>query len=857
MRKCILSCFACFFFWSVFAQADKSIPTIYVDKQGVMRWSDTKQEASFFGVNYTTPFAHAYRALQYKGIDHKEAIDRDVYHLVRLGFNAYRIHIWDVEISDGEGNLLENEHLELLDYLLFRLREKGIRILITAMTNFGNGYPERNIQTGGFSYLYDKCQVHANPQAIAAQKRYISDLLRHVNPHTGLAYQDDPYVVGFEINNEPCHTGAVSTTKHYIREMLAAMKKAGNKKPVFYNVSHNMEHVPAYFKADVQGTTYQWYPIGLVAGKERKGNFLPYVDRYVIPFANEKGFANKAKAVYEYDPADILYSYIHPAMSRTFRSNGFQWVTQFAYDPLDMAAYNTEYQTHYLNLAYTPAKAIGMMIAAETAYRIPRNASFPAYPKDTLYGDFMLSYEQDLAVMNVDTAFYYTNNTRIHPKSVQTLKKIAGHGSSPIVTYAGSGVYFLDKLTEGVWRLEVMPDAETVSDPFAKPSLSREVVQILWSENKMEIGLPDLDENFVWKQLAPESLSRGQADGTAITVTPGVYILGRKDQSTLGEWNNSRIWNHYSLGHFVAPAASEERVPTVVHEPARYQEKGSDLAISLHVVSAVTPDSVIVQTDKVSFWRNDNTYMKLDHKEGYRYVGRIPESMLQGDRVRYTATVYVGGEKYTFPQETSGAPLDWDAAIDTYWTTEVVGRSAPIMLAESLTAQSTWETYAIPETAYSQGKKIQKDPMAAPMWSYTFTGQDSETKFFWLRDIKQVIAERKYKIDKVKNLMIALGNQSFGGKIQIGFVSNMGYTYAAAVALEKDSPQQVLRIPLEELSLVPTALLPAPYPTFLERYFVPMTPIPFGVRNSEKLIISTEGAIGRDATITIGAIWME
>ena len=39
----------------------KSVPTIYVDAGGVMRWSDTKKEASFFGVNYTLPFAHAYR----------------------------------------------------------------------------------------------------------------------------------------------------------------------------------------------------------------------------------------------------------------------------------------------------------------------------------------------------------------------------------------------------------------------------------------------------------------------------------------------------------------------------------------------------------------------------------------------------------------------------------------------------------------------------------------------------------------------------------------------------------------------------------------------------------------------------
>ena len=32
----------------------KSVPTIYVDAGGVMRWSDTKKEASFFGVNYLT-----------------------------------------------------------------------------------------------------------------------------------------------------------------------------------------------------------------------------------------------------------------------------------------------------------------------------------------------------------------------------------------------------------------------------------------------------------------------------------------------------------------------------------------------------------------------------------------------------------------------------------------------------------------------------------------------------------------------------------------------------------------------------------------------------------------------------------
>ncbi len=168
-----------------------------------MRWSDTHEEASFFGVNYTLPFAHAYRALGYLGLDRKAAIDKDVYHLSRLGLNAYRIHLWDVELTDGQGNLLENEHIDLMDYLIAKLKERNIHIVITAQTNFGNGYPERNIQTGGFSYKYDKCDMHSNPEAIAAQETYLRDLVKHTNPYTGLAYKDDPSIVGFEINNEP------------------------------------------------------------------------------------------------------------------------------------------------------------------------------------------------------------------------------------------------------------------------------------------------------------------------------------------------------------------------------------------------------------------------------------------------------------------------------------------------------------------------------------------------------------------------------------------------------------------------------------------------------------------------------
>ena len=39
--------------------------TVTVDEQGVMRRSDNGEEVSYYGTNYTVPFAYSYRALGY------------------------------------------------------------------------------------------------------------------------------------------------------------------------------------------------------------------------------------------------------------------------------------------------------------------------------------------------------------------------------------------------------------------------------------------------------------------------------------------------------------------------------------------------------------------------------------------------------------------------------------------------------------------------------------------------------------------------------------------------------------------------------------------------------------------------
>src|SRR5687767_8536404 len=187
--------------------AQKKSDPVYVDKQGVMRWTKDKSEAAFFGVNYTVPFAYGYRSHKALGVDPEKAIDADVYHMSRLGLDAFRVHVWDVEISDSLGNLLNNEHLKLFDYLIKKLKERNIKILITPIAFWGNGYPEKDEKTPGFATVYGKGNSVVQEAPIKAQENYLKQFFTHVNPYTKLRYQDDPDVIAMEINNEPQHTG--------------------------------------------------------------------------------------------------------------------------------------------------------------------------------------------------------------------------------------------------------------------------------------------------------------------------------------------------------------------------------------------------------------------------------------------------------------------------------------------------------------------------------------------------------------------------------------------------------------------------------------------------------------------------
>ncbi|MBP8955141.1 MAG: hypothetical protein KBI47_22315, partial [Armatimonadetes bacterium] len=121
---------------------------ITVDANGVLQFADGAGEVALFGVNYYPPFSIDYAEMKAKGFDHEQAIRDDVKHFARLGLTAIRLHCWDREISDHQGNLIENDHLRLLDLLISECANAGIYTVLTpiAWWNSPTG--------GGFSDLY-------------------------------------------------------------------------------------------------------------------------------------------------------------------------------------------------------------------------------------------------------------------------------------------------------------------------------------------------------------------------------------------------------------------------------------------------------------------------------------------------------------------------------------------------------------------------------------------------------------------------------------------------------------------------------------------------------------------------------
>jgi len=651
---------------------------VYLDSAGVVRWRDNRREVTLFGANYVLPTASDYRAAGYLHADRKKMIDEDMAQFARMGWDGLRLTFWgDWEASDSAGNLIANDHLDLQDYLIAKARERGIYMLFSPIQLYSSNWPdalEQDSATRGFGRVFGKGRMGTDSAAITAQVNYLRQILNHVNPYTGIALKDEPAILFIELVNEPWHHPEdLQGSIRYINTLTDAVRSTGCNKLIFYNVSQDFRIGEAIRRSRAQGVTFGWYPTGLNSGHELVGNYLRTTDTF--PDMLRPELARLPRIVYEFDSPDLRTGTMYPAMARTFRTVGAQMALMFAYDMQQTASRNLGWQTHYLSLVYTPRKALSAIIAAEAMHRLPRLRSYGAYPENTRFGDFRVSDEGDLGELVAPDAFLYAGSTGSAPKDPAALRRIAGYGSSPIVTYEGEGIYFLDKLRPGLWRLEVYPDAVPVRDPFEPPSPGKVVTRAISRAWPMMVALPDLGNTFTVQPITAGNPKSEQAGGGRFTVTPGIYVLsagGPVDVAILP----ARIGG-LGLAEYHPPPP--DSLPLSVQSLAAPEYlAGRDAELRVRIVDTTPPDSatLFIRRTAGDWYRG----VALRPVSAYQYAGTVPAATMREGPSEFVVTVFRQGSATTFPEGLDRLPWSWDYYGNASWKLDVAGPRTPLML---------------------------------------------------------------------------------------------------------------------------------------------------------------------------------
>jgi len=594
----------------------------YPDR-GILRWLDDRTEVALLGVNYYAPFSIDYHNLRAAGLDPEQVIRDDVTHFGRLGLNLIRLHCWDREISDRQGNLVDNDHLRLLDFLIAECKRRGIYALMTPIAWWGAPAP------GGFSDLYPMPRMTTDPLAWEPQCRYLRQYLEHVNRYTGVAYKDEPAIVALELINEPQYPPETTEEQvtRYIDTLTAAVRETGCRKAVLYNPWGGRHAAAAASTLD--GVTFGWYPTGLISGGMLKGNYLPAVADY--PAMRDPLLAGMVKAVYEFDAADCPGSVMYPAMARAFRAGGVQVAAMFQYDAAPLAGTNVNWQTHHLNLLYTPGKALSLAIAAEVFRRVPRLARFGSWQRSLRFADFHIDYRRDLSELAAADTFIHSNNTSTLPPDPARLVRVWGCGSSPLVRWEGTGAWFLDRLSPGVWKLQIYPDAVMVGDPYT--GAPGEKVRLIWAKHRLQVRLPDLGEDY--SCTASRDGCRLPVVGRAVTLGPGEYLLARKGKQA-PSWPRGVP--------YVSPPPVSPEPAVFLPLPQRWRE-GHDLVLEA-TVAAPEPLACTLHLQRPG---KAEVTLRMRPAGPYRHRAKVPGGLLAAGKVEVYLTAQGDGRALRFP----------------------------------------------------------------------------------------------------------------------------------------------------------------------------------------------------------------
>ncbi|MGZ3924876.1 MAG: membrane or secreted protein, partial [Flavisolibacter sp.] len=535
------------------------------------------------------------------------------------------------------------------------------------------------------------------------------------------------------------------------------------------------------------------------------------------------------------------------AMARSFREAGFQWATQFAYDPTALAYANTEYQTHYLNLLYTPSKAISLLIASKAFHKLPRLKSFGSYPADSSFDVFRVSYKNSLSEMNTAEEFYYSNNTDTKPVDPSKLEHIAGVGSSAVIQYEGSGAYFLDKIARGVWRLEVMPDAILIRDPFERASPKKEVARLEWRGNSMHIHLPDL-MSFSIMGINDGNKFSATASGS-FQIEPGTYLLKENnvpvpniDLATMKEFAGTK------------PLFTE---PFLRHEPFKEVSAGKSFTVVATIVG-LDSGKATLQINKPGGSFGSTREIPMVRRLS-NYSAEVPTDFVSTGLLTYRIILQKANEFTVFPNNHTGNPNAWDNLDNDNWKTFVVSDKAKLEIFNSTIDQSI-RTYPV----FSRGFQTSYPTGIEPgqlILRLSATGVSPKHPIGFACYVADKMKGRQAELDSFEKLVIRVRNiESEPVKAKITLVNKDAFAFSSFITLTNSFRD--IELPLDKLLADSLMLLPRPYPEFMPLWFKAQGSSSFKLSDIEQIQLTvgsdfTVDEVKKPCTIEVSSIWLE
>jgi hypothetical protein len=355
-------------------------------------------------------------------------------------------------------------------------------------------------------------------------------------------------------------------------------------------------------------------------------------------------------------------------------------------------------------------------------------------------------------------------------------------GSSPVVEFEGCGIYFLDKLSNGVWRLEVYPDAVIVQDPFAQHLNYKTVCsRLIAREWPMTLRLPDLGDAFAVSGLNAGNSIAAKARHGSFKAKPGVYLLA-KGRTPDAHALPQRIGG-IGLREFVCPEPPD--LPTQILPRVReVYSTDQPLTIGADVIDIAPPKSVVLhlRAEGDGLFRS----YKLAPKRGYRWEASVPSKAFP-----------TGSIEFYFVADTVKGQVHYPAETEKPLNARLVSPMAPLPLFDAETDVPllvfTRVGDGVRHGIFQHRKAAGPDPASLRLFfplSYDRALDDYTASL----TVKDRMHDRRPQVQEAKGVRVQARSAEEGQEIYLTLVEADGTSWSRRLTLSTNWQEQVVAV---------------------------------------------------------------